>query len=119
MFTLPIDPSFLGLSYGGDVGGITIYRNKRGKVVAFPKAPPKCPPTPAQTMQRARFAFAVRSFFQLTADQRLAYENTTRVLSLCLTGQNLWIHFCLMHDDGVWETVQRQSGIALAPPHRY
>ena len=38
--------SFLGFGATGDLGPLTVYTNKRGKLVWFLKAPPTCPPRP-------------------------------------------------------------------------
>lgn len=116
MQKLPIDASLLGLHVAGDLGPLTIYRTKRGRTVAFPKAPPTCPPSPAQLLQRYRFRRAVEHWHELTLPQRFAYDEVVRLNSLCLTGFNLWIHFCLSPDTGVFKTVQRQAGIVLYPP---
>ena len=116
MNALTIDPSLLGFQIAGDLGALTLYTNKRGKIVAFPRAKPCKPPSPLQIVQRRRFAFAQQAWSELSTAEKQAYELTTNRLSLCMTGANLWIHFCLSGKAGLWRTLQRQSGITLAPP---
>lgn len=112
----PLDPSLLGMHTSGDLGPLTIYQTKRGKIVAFPKAPPKCPPTPAQNTQRYRFRTAIANWKLLSDSQRLSYEQVTLRLSLCMTGLNLWIHVSIVHDFNLLDTLQHQTGIFLSKP---
>lgn len=116
MNELPVDPCLLGFQIAGDLGGLTFYINKRGKLVAFPRVKPCKPPSELQLIQRHRFALAQHSWSELTTSQKEAYELATNRLSICMTGANLWIHFCLSGKKAVWDTVQQQSGIVLAPP---
>lgn len=107
------DLSLLGLHIGGDLGPVTIYQTKRGKVVAYPIAKPKSKPTAAQNLQRYRFMRAVHTWQDLTDDQQQAYEDTTNVLSLCATGMNIWISLCLTHDIPAWLALKRQANLPL------
>lgn len=116
MDALPFDPSLLGVSVSGDLGPLTIYQTKRGKTVAFPKAPPKCPPTPAQNSQRYRFRKAIENWQLLSDAQQHAYEHVVSVLSICMTGVNLWIHFSLMREPASLRTLERQSDTLLTSP---
>lgn len=106
----------MGMHVAGDVGPLTIYTTKRGKIVAFPRSPPHKAPSPAQNTQRYRFRSAILNWKLLTDDQRAAYEQTTLRLSMCLTGLNLWIHVALVHDFSLLDTLHSQSGIYLTPP---
>lgn len=38
--------NYLGFVTWGDLGPLTLYRNKRGRMVFYPKAPPTSPPPP-------------------------------------------------------------------------
>ncbi len=111
---LPIPLSMLAFDISGDLGPLTMYRNKNGRLVAFPRSPPKRQPTPAQLTQRKRFTDAMTAWNGLSIDEQLAYERVTLALSLPLTGLNLWIHFCLIHDSQAHTTLELQSGILLA-----
>ena len=108
-------PGLVGLMISGDLGPLTIYTTQKGKIVAFPKSPPHKPGSPGQLTQRKRFRDAQNSFMALMPSEQAAYDLVTRKLSICMTGANLWIHFCLRHDDGVFATVQQQTGLTLAP----
>lgn len=107
-------PGLIGLMISGDLGPLTIYTTKKRRIVAFPKSPPHKPGSPAQLTQRYRFAQAQNAWRELTIVQQQAYVDVVNGLSICMTGANLWIHFCLMHDIGVWDTLQSQSGITLS-----
>jgi len=113
---LGIPPSLLGLIVSGDVDGITIYTDRHGRKVAYPKAPPKEPPTKMQVDVRARFKAAQAEYMSITVDQKRAYELLTKAASLCLTGQNLWIHVAMKHTFGTLDTLQAQTGISVIPP---
>lgn len=111
-----LDPSLLGMHIAGDLGPLTLYQTKRGKVVAFPRAPPKSPPTAAQQLQRFRFRRTVETWHDLSDLQRDSYQQAVNACSLCMTGMNLWIHFCLCWNPAFFATVQRQAGLSLFPP---
>jgi len=113
---LPIPASMLAYDVSGDLGPLTLYRSKNGTTVAFPRSPPKRPPTPAQLTQRKRFQDAMLAWNALTVEQQRAYEHATLVLSLPLTGLNLWIHFCLVHDLTALHTIELQSRTTLTEP---
>jgi len=114
--TLPIDPSLFGLFYAGDIGDITIYRSKRGKVVAFAKTWPVKEATPRQYFQRLRFRAAMQTWQSMHPSDQEDYERVVQKLSLCLTGMNLWIKFCLKPDPALFQTLQRQAGVILVSP---
>lgn len=103
----------------GDLGDITLYQTKRGKIVAFPRIKPDKPASPAQKTQRYRFAQAMASWHNLTSAERAAYDLATHRLSICMTGLNLWIHFSLKWDAGVFATVESQSRLRLPLPDRF
>jgi len=107
----------LGIGVAGDCGDITIYTDRFGQKVAFPKSPPKDPPSAAQVALRAKFKAAQASWSALTKDQKFALEEACRRTSIPLTGQNLWIHTIMKLDKDAYLTIQRQSGITLPTPY--
>lgn len=113
---LGIPAGFLGLIVSGDVDGITVYTDREGRKVAYPKAPPKEPPTDFQIYYRSRFAAAQASYMALSPSQKTAYEDLTKSASLCMTGQNLWIHVALKHTFGLLDTLQAQTGVSVIAP---
>lgn len=113
---LGIPASMIGIIVSGDVSGLTIYTDRYGRKVAFPKAPPKEPPTDFQIYYRSRFRTAQQNYMALTAFQKKAYEDLTKAASLCMTGQNLWIHVALKHTFTLLDTLQTQHGITVVPP---
>lgn len=106
----------IGLQVSGDFGDLTIYTDRYGKKIPFPKSPPKEPPSAAQLAVRSAFKTAQAEWKALTANQKAALETACRKTSVPLTGQNLWIHCRTTNDWDAYATIQRQSGITL-PPH--
>jgi len=104
----------LGLLPGGDLGPWTIYRNKRGLVVWFKKAPPLAPPTDKQLTQRNQFRIAAMCWKALSPEQRAQWELAARRTTVCMNGYDLYIHFALNPKDRRKETLQRQTGTVLA-----
>ena len=105
----------MGMEVSGDFGELTIYTDRFGKKVAFPKAPPKEPPTFAQIIQRQRFKDGQESWSSLDPDEKAALERATKKVSAPLTGQNLWISAYIRNDSADLITFARQSGIAIPP----
>ena len=113
---LGIPASLLGLIASGDVDGITIYTDRHGRKVAYPKAPPKEPPTQMQVDVRAKFKAAQAEYMGLTPQQKEDYELLTKAASLCMTGQNIFISTAMRHTQGILDTIQLQTGITVVPP---
>jgi hypothetical protein len=113
---LGLPPGALGLIVSGDIDGLTIYTDRHGRKVAYPKAPPKEPPTDFQIYYRNRFKTAQANYMALTAPQKADYEDLTKRANLCLTGQNLFIHVALKHTFGLLDTLQQQTGVTVVPP---
>ena len=116
VMALGVPPSILGLIVSGDVAGITIYTDRYNRKVAYPKAPPKEPPTKMQVDARNRFKAAQSEYMGLTRSQKEAYELLTKAASLCLTGQNLYIHVAMKHTQGTLDTLQNQTGYSVVSP---
>lgn len=113
---LGIPASALGLIVSGDVDGLTIYTDRHGRKVAYPKAPPKEPPTQMQVDVRARFTAAQAEYMGLSVPEKHAYELLTKAVALCMTGQNLFISVAMKRTFGILETLQLQTGISVTPP---
>lgn len=106
----------LGLIVSGDIDGITIYTDRHGRKVAYPKSPPEKPPSPLQTFQRTRFKDAMTSWRNSTQQSRTDYEAVSLKTSLSMTGLNLWLHFSLKGRSPALATLSRQAGITLTMP---
>ncbi len=113
---LGISPNLLGLIVSGDVGGITIYTDRHGRKVAYPKAPPKEPPTQMQIDSRAKFKSAQAEYMALTSSEKQAYELLTKAANLCMTGQNIFISTAMRHTQGILDTIMLQTGITVVSP---
>lgn len=110
-WTIPFN--LLGIWVSGDLGGLTIYTDRFGRKTAFPKAPPEKPPTQNQIDQRERFRVAQAAWSSLTTVEKQNLEDVVLKVSLCMTGQNLYMSAKMMDSTGLWKTLQQQTGITL------
>jgi hypothetical protein len=106
----------LGLYVSGDVGDTTFYTTRKGRVVQYPKSPPKKPPSPAQLRQRSRFRVAQLAYMQLPDAEKQLWEDVTKALSIDATGQNAWLSLALKPDDAWLRIVHQTLNINLPPP---
>ncbi len=113
---LGVPASVLGIIVSGDISGLTIYTDRHGRKVVFPKAPPKEPPSPWQIVVRARFKAAQAEYMAQPADEKERWEQITLRTNLCMTGQNLFIHVAMRSDYGILDTLMRQSGVNVTLP---
>lgn len=113
---LGIPANIIGLIVSGDIGGFTIYTDRYARKVAYPKSPPKEPPTEMQVGCRNRFKAAQAQYMAFSAADKKLYEDLTKKASLCLTGQNLVIHVAMKHAFGLLDTLMHQTGITVPPP---
>ncbi len=107
--------NLLGTIVWGDLGPLTIYRSKRGKMVSFAKTWPKEGPTAEQLEYRQKFTAAAAAWQALTARQRREWELATLRSPLTMTGYNLWVHYQIIHDIEAIRTIQRQTRTELVP----
>lgn len=111
------DPlSCMGLQVSGDLGGLTIYTDRYGRKVAYPKSPPKKPPTDLQSYHRDRFRAAQQEYMALSPQHKADWESLVRRAALCMTGQNLFIHLALKHAPLDLTTLINQTAIYVDPP---
>lgn len=106
----------LGFVIWGDLGPTTIYRNKKARVVFFEKTWPHKPPSPKQTVQRARIIEAAQAWQALTPAERENWDRATRRASLCCHGYDFFVSWRLTGDTAAVRTIERQTGIPLLPP---
>lgn len=109
-------PNLWGLEVSGDIGPFTIFTDRFGKKVNFLKAPPKEPASTMQVQQRSRFRSAQAEYQGLSKEEKREYEDLTKRASLCMTGQNLFIHVALRNTFGLLQTLQLQWNITVTPP---
>lgn len=105
--------SILGWNPTGDLGPLTGYTTKRGKIVWFLKAPPTSPPSQWQLHQRNTFrliAMAWRGLAQADRDQWHLAEVRGH---LNITGYNLFVWYWVHKDIETIRTIQRQTGTNL------
>lgn len=110
--------TLLGLIVSGDLGPSTIYTDRAGRKVEFPKAPPTKPPSPGQQFQRDRFRQAQANYMALTPAEKHDWEQLTLRTALSLTGQNLYISVSMKGSYDFLQTVQRQARVTVANPPR-
>jgi hypothetical protein len=107
--------SLFGLVAWGDLGDLTMYRRKDGRLVIFKKTWPDKPPSTAQLTHRARYTDAALAWQALTPDKRTAWRQAAARASLCMTGYNLFLHHQLSGDDSAIATLERQTSTSLLP----
>jgi len=107
--------NYFGTIIWGDLGPVTIYRSKRGKLVSFAKTWPKEGPTPEQLEYRQKFIDAAAAWQALNKEQREQWELASLRASLTMTGYNLWVHYQIAADIDAIRTIQRQTQTDLVP----
>lgn len=108
--------SVLGFLVWGDIGPLTLYKDKKGRLVAFSKTWPKKPPSPDQLVLRNAIRAAAAAWQALSPAKRTQWEIATQRASLCMHGYNLFVHHQLVKDDEAIQAVQRQTHTDLIPP---
>jgi len=104
----------LGFVAWGDLGPLTIYRNHRGKMVAFPKTWPKAPESALQIIQRQKFKDAAAGWRTKTPADRGEWNLCAKRAGLMMSGYALWVSWSLLPDPPAMQTLQRQTNTTLA-----
>lgn len=107
--------SWLGFVAWGDLGPTTIYRNKKGKMVAFSKTWPEKPPSPDQVVNRQKFIDAAIAWQALTPAKRAQWHLAARRASLCMHGYDLYVSWHTTGNDSDIDTLERQTNTDLIP----
>ena len=105
--------SIIGWRPTGDLGGLTAYTSKRGKVVWFLKAPPTCPPSYWQIHQRNVFRLIAMAWKAFSDDRREQWHLAEVRGNLNITGYNLFTWWCINRDHAIIHTIERQTGTSL------
>jgi hypothetical protein len=108
--------SWCGIDLAGDIGPLTVYTNRNRKLVAFPRSPPKEPPTPSQVRQRNRLSLAVQRWHLLPQATRDAWTGLATAIAIVMSGYNLYIGLSLNPDDDALATACNKTGIQVTPP---
>lgn len=105
--------SWLGLISWGDIGELTLYRDRFRQLVIYPKQYPKHLRPFFQDRQQKLFTIAVNTWNNLTDDQRAQWKLAAQRASLRMTGYNLFIALSLIPDDEARQTIARQTSTTL------
>lgn len=105
--------TWLGFGATGDLGPLTGYTNKRGKLVWFLKAPPTTPPAPWQIHQRNKFRLVARAWNGLSDAARYQWHLAELRGHLNVTAYNLFTWWSLIGDDAIIRTIEHQTGTNL------
>jgi hypothetical protein len=108
--------SCLGFNVSGDVAGLTIYTNRKGKKVFYEAAPPRTPPSVWVQAWRRNFKFGMIMWRSLSEQERENYRRVCDLASLCMLGHNLWLHAYLSRDHHVLEALSCRYQIPLRRP---
>jgi len=107
--------SIFSIALWGDFGPLTIYKNKKGRVVWFAKTWPHKPASPLQAIQRQKMRDAAIAWHALTPAAQAEWERATKRASLCLHGYDLFVHHELTPDTRAIQTLERQTNTNLLP----
>jgi len=112
-----IDPllTMLGFAVGGDLGDLTMYTRKNGRLVWFPRTVPKKPASVAQCYARARMTFHAMVWRATLPWKKALWKQATDKLSLAMHGYDLWQHYAWKADIDFLNTILIQTGIDLWP----
>jgi hypothetical protein len=99
----------------GDFADLTIYTDRYNRKTVYPFSPPDKPASATQAAMRARFKQVQAEWKALSRENKAALEAAARRLSLCLTGQNLWLSCSLRSKPETYAAIQRLSGVDLPP----
>ncbi len=108
--------NLLGFKVQGDLGGITCYTSKRDRVVWYPKAPPKMPPSDEQVRERDGFRRIGDSWAMLTVEEKAQWKEVATKAHLRISGYNLFSFWMLKHDLAAIKTLVRQTKVLLPLP---
>lgn len=108
--------SLLGHTISGDLGDMTIWRTRRGRIVSYPRTVPGTVPSPPQQNHRAHFRESAARWKLLPAQARADYEAVSLRLSLPMTGYNIWIRWTFAGSKREAQTLMHQTGITLSLP---
>lgn len=106
---------FLGFIAWGDINELSVYRDKQGKMIFFPKTWPDKPPSESQLAQRAKYTAAAVLWKALSDNEREQWDLACRRACLCMHGYNLWQHWQQMADESAIRTLERQTKTVLLP----
>lgn len=103
----------MGWNAQGDLGGLTFYVSRRGRLVFFAKAPPLSPPSALQRHQRDQFRLAAQLWRNLTPERRAAWHQAEYSAHLGITGYNLFVFWATTHGDEIIRTIEHATGLKL------
>lgn len=110
----PSITKFWGWWPTGDWGPFTFYTShRRHLTVAYPRSPPKEPPSWKQKFAQADFQLAAEAWSLLTRPIKDRWTLAAKRAHLRISGFNFWMYVQIRHDVAAARTVQRQSGIDL------
>ena len=105
--------NLIGYVAWGDLGELTMYRSRRGKLVAFTKTYPDKPVSPEAEAIKTSFQIA-HTLYALHGDTaRQQWQRTPQRLSLCLSGGSLFNMAIRLPDYSSIRTLERQARTRL------
>jgi len=110
-FTIPWQ--LMGTTVQGDFADLTIYTDRFNRKIAYRKEHSTKPRSAAQQLQSLRFKLAQSAWKALSPGEKRNLELATLRLSMCLTGQNLFISAAMRNMTTAYATVARQANLPL------
>lgn len=102
---------FLGTNCQGDIGPLTTYTSRFGRLVYYPRAPPLMPPSPDQAFMRSKFKQAATAWASLTLEQKRSWRLLAQAAQTRITGYNLWTYWQTTGDFATVQTLINRTGI--------
>ena len=103
----------LGLVIWGDIGPLTMYRSRQGRLVMFKKTWPDKPATPPQLACRDSMRLCGRSWRNMAPHQRALWHTAARRANCKGHGYNIWVHWRFKQQLAYLKTIQQQARIEL------
>lgn len=110
--------SIMGIRIQGDCCGFTCYVSRRHKIVFFPQAPPKEPPSHQQRMMHARWAAAARTWRHMPLEYQLRWKHAVKRAKIPFSGYSLFVAFFTKPDPPALATIERIARVDLLGTYR-
>lgn len=103
----------LALKLQGDIGGLTTYTTRRGRIVYFIQAPPNQPMSADQSYFRSQFRAAIACWQAMSKQQQQAWYRACRTAHLRIGPTALIVAALMPGRTSDIRTIERQSGERL------
>jgi hypothetical protein len=106
--------ALLGLVQWGDIGPLTTYRSRQGRLVIFQKTWPDKPATPPQIACRDSMTACGWAWRAMAPHLRQLWHQVARKCQCPGHGYNVWVHWRFKQRLTYIRTLEHQAGIQLS-----